>query len=337
LRLARVSLDLPAIASVAGWVFGLVVIGCALEHAAEALASHWTKSAAGDPSALTLPRPALETIAMRHQRTDGAAAIKSVSSEGEAVASKKRPSHSYRVAGGPQFGSSSRNAAWTPYGGSSATSDDRPRHEDRRQASEQKTYRTLCVRLCDGYYWPISFSVTNDRLERDSQLCERSCETKARLFVYRNPGGDIEDMWDLKGRHYRLLPTAFAYRTQYVASCKCKPHPWEEVSKVRHLTYALAAEQKIGHTKRNADITHLPARARELGNPAKAALDSYERWMLPNTNKNQSKPARSTHRDGREDRHLDVSAPKLLSGGREDHRGGERYPDWRMRAFQNGD
>ena len=37
------------------------------------------------------------------------------------------------------------------------------------------TYRTVCVRMCDGYYFPVSFSVTPDRFERDRQSCENSC------------------------------------------------------------------------------------------------------------------------------------------------------------------
>lgn len=34
------------------------------------------------------------------------------------------------------------------------------------------TYRTLCVRLCDGYYWPVSFSTTSDGLGEDKESSE---------------------------------------------------------------------------------------------------------------------------------------------------------------------
>src|SRR5262245_49985282 len=67
------------------------------------------------------------------------------------------------------------------------------------------TFRTLCVRLCDGYYWPISFTTTNASFARDSAACEKSCGSPARLFVYKNPGGDPDDMEDLRGRPYKLL------------------------------------------------------------------------------------------------------------------------------------
>src|SRR5215467_7410334 len=37
------------------------------------------------------------------------------------------------------------------------------------------TYRTLCVRLCDGFYFPISFAVPASSLERDAERCRASC------------------------------------------------------------------------------------------------------------------------------------------------------------------
>ena len=33
------------------------------------------------------------------------------------------------------------------------------------------TFRTLCVRTCDGYYFPISFSTTSERFPEDAQTC----------------------------------------------------------------------------------------------------------------------------------------------------------------------
>ena len=33
------------------------------------------------------------------------------------------------------------------------------------------TFRTLCVRTCDGYYFPISFSTTSDQFREDAHTC----------------------------------------------------------------------------------------------------------------------------------------------------------------------
>ena len=52
------------------------------------------------------------------------------------------------------------------------------------------TYRTLCVRMCDGYYFPISSAATQDTLMHDADACSASCGTEARLFFHPSTGGD---------------------------------------------------------------------------------------------------------------------------------------------------
>jgi hypothetical protein len=132
----------------------------------------------------------------------------------------------------------------------------------------QGTYRTVCVRLCDGYFWPISFSTTKAGFARDTKACEKSCSSPARLFVHENPGQEPEDMEDMKGQRYKTLKVAFLHRTQYNAACTCKPHPWDEEALARHRAYAEAAEKatdKKGKGKRvetgaaAAKVAALPA------------------------------------------------------------------------------
>ncbi len=94
-----------------------------------------------------------------------------------------------------------------------------------RWRQRQASYRTLCVRLCDGYYWPISYSATRDQLGVDAQQCEASCGSPARLYIHRT-GGGVEEMADLYGKPYAELPTAFLYRKKFIAACRCKPEPW---------------------------------------------------------------------------------------------------------------
>ncbi len=54
------------------------------------------------------------------------------------------------------------------------------------------TYRTLCVRLCDGYYFPVSFSTLPNHFQRDAQLCQSQCAAPAELYYHQNPGGAVE-------------------------------------------------------------------------------------------------------------------------------------------------
>jgi hypothetical protein len=100
------------------------------------------------------------------------------------------------------------------------------------------TYRTMCVRLCDGYYWPVSFATSMDAFERDEQVCRKSCGATVALYYYPNPGGEADAMVSLAGRPYKDLSTAFLYRSVYDPACKCRPHPWEEAAIERHKSYA---------------------------------------------------------------------------------------------------
>ncbi len=102
------------------------------------------------------------------------------------------------------------------------------------------------MRLCDGFYWPVSYSTSRDGFAEDKDACESSCGVPVKLFYYQNPDGTPEEAVDLKGQRYATLANAFRYRNEYVDSCKCQPHPWEAASLQRHQKYAeLAKEGKL--------------------------------------------------------------------------------------------
>jgi hypothetical protein len=113
-----------------------------------------------------------------------------------------------------------------------------------------ETYRTMCVRLCDGYYWPVSFATTRDSFKRDAHTCAQSCSASAALYYYPNPGGVLDDMVSLDGASYKQLGTAFLYRSTYDAGCKCRPHPWEPEAAARHQGYAKQPDARPAATGR---------------------------------------------------------------------------------------
>ncbi len=84
-------------------------------------------------------------------------------------------------------------------------------------------YRTICVRTCDGYYFPISFSTTPAKFADDERLCQQMCPaSEVILFTHRNPGEDVSQAVSMAGRGYRELPNAFRYRSEFNAACSCK-------------------------------------------------------------------------------------------------------------------
>jgi len=109
-------------------------------------------------------------------------------------------------------------------------------------------YRTMCVRSCDGFMWPVSFSTTKSNFGVDENICRNSCAAPTRLYYYENPGQQPIDMVDRRGRSYNVLPTAWRYQQQHVSSCKCRPDPWEPQAMARHVKYAALKQQ--GRLKR---------------------------------------------------------------------------------------
>jgi hypothetical protein len=96
--------------------------------------------------------------------------------------------------------------------------------EDNSLYSSNGTYRTLCVRTCDGYYFPISFSTVPNQFPVDAETCQRMCPgAQSELYYHPNPGGGPETMVSVAGVPYSSLPTAFQYRTSFDASCSCRP------------------------------------------------------------------------------------------------------------------
>jgi hypothetical protein len=84
-------------------------------------------------------------------------------------------------------------------------------------------YRTVCVRTCDGYFFPISFSTSQDRFQDDEATCQRMCPAaEVVLYSHRNPGEDMRQAVSTGGRLYTEMPNAFKYKTEWNAACACK-------------------------------------------------------------------------------------------------------------------
>lgn len=113
---------------------------------------------------------------------------------------------------------------------------------EERGSSEHRggSYRTVCVRLCDGAFFPISYSAQRSHMYGDADVCRNKCwGTESRLF-YHHHSADMKEAVDLAGRSYKSLSTAFLFRKKLVEGCACKPAPWSEAELDRHRRYAIA-------------------------------------------------------------------------------------------------
>jgi hypothetical protein len=129
-------------------------------------------------------------------------------------------------------------------------------YDDNAWPEDPRVYRTMCVRLCDGYYFPVSEGVRRERLRPDANVCSQRCDSDVRLFYYPANGGSPETMVDLSGQSYATLPNAFLYRKKLVDGCSCKPAPWSQQEAARHQSYAIeAAQQKAEAANAHATRT----------------------------------------------------------------------------------
>ncbi|WP_072389697.1 DUF2865 domain-containing protein [Hyphomicrobium sp. CS1GBMeth3] len=93
------------------------------------------------------------------------------------------------------------------------------------------TYRTVCVRLCDGYYFPVSFSTLPNHFQRDEEVCASKCAAPAALYYHQNPGAGMEQAVAARDNTpYKQLKTAFKYRKEYINGCSCKMAEYQPAS-----------------------------------------------------------------------------------------------------------
>ncbi|UVC13041.1 DUF2865 domain-containing protein [Mesorhizobium onobrychidis] len=87
-------------------------------------------------------------------------------------------------------------------------------------------FRTMCVRTCDGYFFPMSNAASLGDFERDQKNCDSSCPgTEMQVFYTRGIGDDSADMTSsVTGRPYNEMPTAYLYKqpeTSRPPACGC--------------------------------------------------------------------------------------------------------------------
>jgi len=117
--------------------------------------------------------------------------------------------------------------------------------------------RTVCVRMCDGYFFPLS---TTGKASAD-EMCQALCPaTQTRAFSM--PGGDdaLPRAVSQSGPPYTSLPGAFRFSKSVDPSCYCKTEEqkWSEVLK--------SAEELLGKN----DTIVSAQRAEELSRPKQA-------------------------------------------------------------------
>ena len=136
----------------------------------------------------------------------------------------------------------------------------------------------VCVRTCDGSFFPVSYSGAGSRSDSLEDVCRALCPN-ADMALYSFPfGGTVDEAASPTGEPYANLPNAGKFEKAYDPSCSCrrKGESWAE---------ALAdAEARYGHEKR--DILVTPEKSAEMARPiidpkAKPTVDSKGKPVAP--------------------------------------------------------
>lgn len=124
--------------------------------------------------------------------------------------------------------------------------------------TSKATFRTVCVRLCDGSYFPIGYATTPREFSAHEAQCQSRCGSPARLYVYANGSESALQMRNLSGHSYLELETAFRFHAKYDAQCSCRSQPWTLASQERHQRYAqlTAVEAKSPQVQSRTAVAH---------------------------------------------------------------------------------
>ena len=128
--------------------------------------------------------------------------------------------------------------------------------------AQSGTYTTLCVRTCDGYYYPISFATSPARFADDEAACKATCPASDASLYVRRTTEDIRTATSISGRPYTELPNAFRYRQQFDPACSCR--------KVGQ-SWADALGQVKDGTVERGDIVVTDEKAKALSQPKQDA------------------------------------------------------------------
>jgi hypothetical protein len=121
--------------------------------------------------------------------------------------------------------------------------------------------QAVCVRSCDGGFFPLSVSARGADPDRLTNLCQALCPNVQVSVFTRSPNSEISTAVSLdNGAPYSTLPNASRFQKTFDSACTCKPpdQSWVE---------ALAGAERLLGQERRGDIVVTEEKAAELSAP----------------------------------------------------------------------
>jgi hypothetical protein len=135
-----------------------------------------------------------------------------------------------------------------------------PVYEDGRAMGGSEA---VCVRECDGGFFPINYSARRDNLDDLNTLCKALCPGAEASLYTKSLYKDIDSAVSINGDSYGDHPNAFKFQKTRDASCSCKPagKNWAE---------SLGEAESILAATHSKDSVVTEEQAEQLSRPAAA-------------------------------------------------------------------
>ncbi len=90
-------------------------------------------------------------------------------------------------------------------------------------AATSSPRRPVCVRLCDGFFFPLSSFSRSDAIASQDAACTGLCPDAATALYFLPAGSDkIQDAASVSGERYTALPASLRYRATRDRACACR-------------------------------------------------------------------------------------------------------------------
>ncbi len=135
-----------------------------------------------------------------------------------------------------------------------------PGMPDESQQADERPHggsQAVCVRTCDGGFFPLSVSARHGDPEQLTSLCQALCPNAPVAVYTRAPSRQIDTAFSLEGAPYSEMPNALKFQKSFDPACTCKPpgQSWVEALK--------GADEVLGGERRG-DIVVTPEKSAEL-------------------------------------------------------------------------
>jgi Protein of unknown function (DUF2865) len=118
----------------------------------------------------------------------------------------------------------------------------------------------ICVRQCDGGFFPVSYSARRANLDELTTLCKALCPNAEVALYTKSLWGELDAAVSISGESYGDHPNALKFQKTRVPACGCKPpdKSWAE---------ALADAERILASSNSKDVVVTEEQAEQLSRP----------------------------------------------------------------------